>query len=221
MFMLKDSMINWLKYQFKGYSVYLGRSIMAGMCIALGGAAYLKLQGVIGAVLFTFGLITILHYKLNLYTGLAGFVKTKQDWIELPIALIGNTIGCFFIAALLPIEFDGADIVFSRIEVGKMQCFCGAILCGLIMTLIVQAARNVTEINPRGYILPTLFGIPLFILCGFYHSIADAFYMFAVRGDFDLLVDYAIPYWLIIVLGNFVGCNIPRLFKFNLFYDLL
>lgn len=187
------------------------RSIMAGICIALGGAAFLHFEEknpIVGAVLFAFGLLTILYYKMPLYTGKAGFVASLKDVGELFIVLIGNVIGCFAIAQLLPSTYDGADIVFNRIEVGYGQCFCCAILCGIIMTLIVHAGRS------GNYIL-TIFGIPLFILCGYYHSIADAFYMFAVRDDFDLFYDYFIPFWFIIVLGNFIGCNIPRLLLGN------
>lgn len=52
-----------------------------------------------------------------------------------------------------------------------------------------------------------MFDIPLFILCGFYHSIADAFYMF--NANYNLLLEY-LPTYGFIVLGNFIGCNIPR-----------
>ena len=187
------------------------RSIMAGICIALGGAAYLRFEAttpIIGAVLFAFGLLTILHYKLPLYTGTAGFITKIKDLDDLLSILFFNSLGCWIVAALLPSTYDGADIVFNRIESGYVRCFCLAILCGIIMTLVVKAGRN-------GNLLLTIFGIPLFITCGFLHSIADAFYMFAVRDDIELVQDYLIPYWLIIVIGNFVGCNIPRLLKYD------
>lgn len=184
---------------------------MAGICIALGGAAFLHFEEktpIVGAVLFAFGLLTILHYQMPLYTGKAGFVSSLKDVGEMLIVLVGNVLGCCAIAKLLPLTYDGADIVFSRIENGSLQCFYNSILCGIIMTLIVYAGRN-------GNLLLTMYGITIFIVCGFYHSIADAFYMFAVRDDFDLLEDYFFPYWLIIVVGNFVGCNIPRLLLYN------
>jgi len=54
-----------------------------------------------------------------------------------------------------------------------------------------------------------LFGIPLFIMCGFVHSIADAFYytLALLPGDWTgttLLV------YLASILGNFIGCNLYR-----------
>ena len=71
------------------------------------------------------------------------------------------------------------------------------------MTFIVKGGRDRNQ-------LLILFGIPLFILLGFYHSIADAFYMMCVEDQ--LRNDFKLTY-LIIVLGNFIGCNIPRLLK--------
>lgn len=74
------------------------------------------------------------------------------------------------------------------------------------MTVVVQAARDKN-------ILLIIFGIPLFILLGFYHSIADAFYMFNI--SFDLLKAF-LPTYAVIVVGNFIGCNIPRVFSYKI-----
>jgi formate/nitrite transporter FocA (FNT family) len=68
------------------------------------------------------------------------------------------------------------------------------------MTTAVQFGRE-------GKFLPLLFGVPVFILCGFAHSVADAFYFLAVPElySIDLLMVYIAE-----VLGNFVGCNLYR-----------
>lgn len=185
------------------------KSILSGICISIGGAAYLSVGGIQGAVLFAFGLLSIIHYKMPLYTGMAGFFdfKSISGWKTLGLALSFNITGCWIAAGL--IGFDGSDIIFSRIEAGYLKCLYRSIFCGIIMTLVVGAAR---QSNP----LPLLWGIPLFILCGFYHSIADTFYMFSTNfiGETELANDF-VPYWGIIILGNFIGCNIPRLLNFN------
>lgn len=65
----------------------------------------------------------------------------------------------------------------------------------------------------RGKFLPLLFGVPVFIKCGFPHCMADAFYLSSCSLDFwqshwqDICF-----YYPAIVVGNFVGCNLPRLF---------
>lgn len=183
------------------------RSILAGICIGLGGAIFLKLGGIIGAIMFAFGLLTIVHFKLPLYTGTAGFINIKilSDYQTMLIILIGNIVGCWLLSLLNIQGIDGSQIIQSRIDTGYLQCFLNAIGCGIIMTLIVKGGRDKN-------LLLILFGIPLFILLGFYHSIADAFY--ACVSNIKLIQSYFL-YYIIIVVGNFVGCNIPRIFKYT------
>ncbi len=175
------------------------QSTMAGICISLGGAVNVKVGGILGAALFAFGLLSVLQFKLPLYTGMAGYVKTIEDHIRLGVTLCGNVAGCIATAIMLG-DFTSTDaIISSRVDAGILQCFLAAILCGCIMTLAVKAGRE-------GNLLLAIFGIPLFILAGFYHSIADAFY--ASRSS---MVLQFLPYWIVIVVGNYVGCNIPRI----------
>jgi len=183
------------------------KTFLSGICISIGGAAYISVGGIVGEVLFAFGLLAIVHYKLPLYTGMAGFFDWREidEWLLLLSTIFVNACGCLFAASL--IGLDGGDIIFSRIEAGYFLCLTRSIMCGIIMTFVVGAAR-------QGNPLPLLLGIPSFIACGFYHSIADAFYMFSTLADFDLVKDY-FPYWLVIVFGNFIGCNIPRMLNFE------
>ena len=57
--------------------------------------------------------------------------------------------------------------------------------------------------------LTLLLGVPVFILCGFAHSIADAFY-FLVSPSEQLLQVPVLVVYVSEVLGNFVGCNLYR-----------
>ena len=185
------------------------RSILAGICIGLGGAIFLKLGGVIGACMFAFGLLSVVHFKLPLYTGTAGFIELNKftEYTKMLYILLGNILGCIILAQFFdPTQYDGSAIIQNRIDTGYGQSLLNAIGCGLIMTLIVQGGRDKN-------LLLILFGIPIFILLGFYHSIADAFYMMVT--PMNLRNEYFITYW-IIVLGNFIGCNIPRLFKYKI-----
>ena len=189
-------------------------SILAGICISLGGVAFLKVGGIIGAVLFSFGLITVVCYKMKLYTGVSGFVETRQDWIELPVIILGNILGCALVAlaikTAIPELVDTArTIVDGRVEKGFWNVVLLAIFCGFIMTTVVNFARQKMW-------LPLLFGIPLFIMCGFVHSIADAFYYLAVPIDFWSvhLIDILILY-VAIVIGNTIGCNLVRIINFD------
>jgi hypothetical protein len=48
-------------------------------------------------------------------------------------------------------------------------------------------------------------------MCGLPHSIADAFYywMAILNGDF---APWMVGAWLCSVVGNWIGCNLPRWF---------
>ena len=183
------------------------KSILAGICIGLGGAIFIKLGGIIGACMFAFGLLTVVHFKLPLYTGTAGFIDLKkfEEYVSMLYILLGNIIGCILLSFMNINGIDGSQIIQARLDTSYLQCFLNAIGCGLIMTLIVQGGRD------KNYLL-ILFGIPLFILLGFYHSIADQYYMMVSPIE---LRDLFFGRWWIIVLGNFVGCNIPRILKYN------
>ncbi len=187
-------------------------SILAGICISIGCVVNLRVGGVAGAVLFAFGLTTVVYYGLKLYTGTAGFIRLKGDWSMLAVVLLGNIVGCLLSAWLISyaqpdcIE-PATKILASRLAKGPWACFLLAIGCGFIMTTAVEFAR-------KGKMLPLLLGVPVFILCGFAHSIADAFYFLLslfnpqlsiVNCQFSILLVY-----LSEVLGNFVGCNLYR-----------
>ena len=183
----------------------LRSAIIAGICISIGCVVNLRVGGVAGAVLFAFGLLAVVHYKLKLYTGTAGFIRAKGDWSMLGAVLIGNIVGCALTAlactyAQPDILHPDLAIVQSRLAKGPLACFLLAIGCGFIMTTAVQFGRE-------GKFLPLLFGVPVFILCGFAHSVADAFYFLAVPElySIDLLIIYIAE-----VLGNFAGCNLYR-----------
>lgn len=188
-------------------------AILAGICISIGCVVNLRVGGVAGAVLFAFGLTTVVYYGLKLYTGTAGFIRRQGDWSMLVMVLIGNIIGCLLTAWLIGyaqpdcIE-PAAKILAGRLVKGPFACFLLAIGCGFIMTTAVEFAR-------KGKMLPLIFGVPVFILCGFAHSIADAFY-FLVSPFTQLWQTEVLIVYVAEVLGNFVGCN---LYRWTLFFS--
>lgn len=182
-------------------------AILAGICISIGCVVNLRVGGVAGAVLFAFGLTTVVYYGMKLYTGTAGFIRRQGDWSMLILVLVGNIIGCLLTAWLIGyaqpdcIE-PASNILAGRLAKGPWACFLLAIGCGFIMTTAVEFAR-------KGKMLPLIFGVPVFILCGFAHSIADAFY-FLVSPTDQLLQTGVLVVYIAEVLGNFVGCNLYR-----------
>ena len=128
----------------------------------------------------------------------------------LAMVLLGNIIGCFFsslLARVSPMDIQGAaqNILELRLRTGALRCGLLGIGCGFMMTTSVQFGR-------QNHYLPMLFAVPLFIVCGFTHCVADAFYYCCVPLSF-----WKLHFWEIlgvygcIVLGNLIGCNLYRI----------
>lgn len=191
----------------------LRSAIFAGIYIGTAGFGYLtattqtQYGSLFGSVLFALGLLAIVGYKLKLYTGTAGFIN-KDEVGNLMVILLGNIIGCFLIATLTnfsPIA-DGihqvaANILNSRLQVGFFGCGLLAVGCGLLMTTAVHFARQQN-------FLPLIFSVPLFIVCGFPHCIADAFYYLTIP---ELWTTELIGVYISTVVGNAIGCNLYRI----------
>ena len=180
------------------------RSLFAGLLIGLGACGFLALGGIPGAIIFAFGLIGVVLSGVPLYTGRAGVMPLKQTG-GLVLIWLFNVLGCILLGLLMmslggePVE-RAQTVVAGRLAQGPWRAFLRAIGCGLIIDIAVWMYRSTKNI------LPVLFGVPLFILCGFYHSIADVVYLVAAwKWDPAILW-----YYPVIVLGNYVGCNIRR-----------
>lgn len=191
----------------------LRSSVLAGVCIGIAGFGYLVTCDIIGSVLFAFGLLTVVGYKLKLYTGTAGFIQ-KGEVGTLLLILLGNIFGCLLVslmARMSPFEIQASaqSVLEGRLAIGPLRGGALAIGCGFIMTTAVTFAR-------QGNNLPLLFGVPLFIVCGFPHCVADVFYYLTVPFSFwaehlgEILLFY-----VSIVIGNFIGCNFYRWVMFK------
>ena len=183
-------------------------SLLAGICIGIAGFGYLAEKSIIGAVLFAFGLLTVVHYGLRLYTGTAGFIK-KGEVGKLFFILFGNILGCLLVGLMarcspMGLQETAQKILEGRLAMGPLKGLILAIGCGFIMTTAVTFARK--EKN-----LPLLFGVPLFIMCGFPHCVADAFYYLCVPfGYLGENLGDVLLFYVSIVAGNFAGCNLFR-----------
>lgn len=194
----------------------LRSAIFAGIYIGTAGFGFLasgiqsEVYGsLVGAVLFSLGLMAVVGYKLKLYTGTAGFIN-KNEVGQLFLILLGNIIGCLCLGLLsrvspMDIQSAAQKVLELRLKTGALRCGLLGIPCGLLMTTAVTFAR-------KGNMLPLLFAVPLFIVCGFTHCVADAFYYCAVPVAF--LKAHALQVlgvYVCIVLGNLIGCNLYRI----------
>ena len=178
------------------------QSIMAGILIGLGACGFLALGGLTGAIIFAFGLIGVVLTGIPLYTGRAGVMTSIPGIIKV---WWWNVVGAMAVGLVVAaiggsMAESAYNTVAAHVAQGPWRGFLRAVGCGLVIDLSVWFYRSSKSL------VPVLLGSPLFIVCGFYHSIADVVYIFgAWKWDIDLLWFYPI-----IVIGNYVGCNVRR-----------
>lgn len=184
----------------------INKSIGAALLISLGNYALLKLGNPIGPIIFAFGLLGVCYMGQNLFTGKCGFLfQDKIKIWDLLIILIVNLLAGYLFGLL----YSCADLEIVNNAVAKVGTweisvafFVKSLLCGVIMYIAVLMYR-------KGTPLGIIFGIPLFIFCGFQHCIANVVTL-GVAGTFDWSL-------LICVLGNFIG----SLFMWYISRDLI
>lgn len=180
------------------------RSICAGAAIALGGTVFLACQDkTVGALLFSIGLITVLIFGFDLFTGKAcneAFIRKPGT---LAIIWLGNFIGAVVFGLMIsthPTLFDSASLV----AVNKLaKPFYIVIIDGIICEFcIAVAVRGYAGIEGAARFIVVIAGVMVFILCGAEHVVADMFYLAAARIT-DLL--NAVFFLAMATLGNVLG----------------
>ena len=170
------------------------KSIAAALLIGLGNYALLKLGSPLGPVIFAFGLLGVCYLGLNLFTGKCGFLfENKLKPLDLLIILGVNLAAGFLIGLLFRVA-DSSIIAPALEKIAtwdfSLAFFIKSFLCGVIMYLAVKMYKLGTPLG-------ILFGIPLFIFCGFQHCIANVITL-GVALSFSWSLVLA-------VLGNLLG----------------
>ena len=184
------------------------KSIIAGIMISVGCVVNLSCDNkYIGAILFCIGLITILLFNFNLYTGKVCYIPNNKPSYILQILLIlfGNILGCIIMGVLFPIT--PISICTTKLSYDLQTVLIKSIMCGLLIYIAVDSYKKYKTL------LPTLFCIPIFILSGYIHVIADTFYFVSAQA----FNTNTIIYILVAAIGNaFGGMIIPFLYNTKL-----
>lgn len=183
-------------------------SVLGGISIAVGGTVYLSLENsVVGAMLFTIGLMTIYVFQWSLFTGKVGYAtySDPKQVFGLLWVWVGNFIGTGLTAFLLlltrhapKLQQKAQAMVQAKENDSLLSLFVLAMFCGMLMYIAVEGYRS----NPHqlGKYLALFLSVMVFILCGFEHCIANMFY-FSVAG----LTVKSLLCLLVMSLGNLVG----------------
>ena len=197
------------------------KSVLAGICISLGGTIFLKTKdlfpgaNIVSSLLFGIGLFLICSRGYNLFTGKAPNFLSESNkpkyLLFLLEVLIGNILGCLIIAGLehftnlygeTGINTVAKSLVESKMNQSYLSLFILGFLCNIFIFFAVNGYKNCS--SPLEKILILFLGVMGFILCGTEHSIAD-FYYWSISGLLFTNPAESLACLSIIILGNFVG----------------
>jgi len=192
---------------------YFSMSIFAGIMIAFGAIIYLRCpNNIVGSFMFSIGLLTIILFQGNLFTGKIGNAR-YTDVGYMIICLIGNYIGTWIISTIMKdtsiyqtFFLNVGTIVSNKLSSGYTSLFLLALMCGILMHIAVTSYKKRPDIV--GVIMIFLC-VSTFILCGFEHCIADMVYINLASTPLSINV---ITKLFIIILGNTLGAKIINLY---------
>ena len=186
----------------------LTRSAAAGVLICMGCIVNLKAGGGIpGAVLFSAGLWFVVNFDAELFTGRV--TRADYDPLQKLIMLAMNVIGagiCGLLAShFLPEIREGAEKIAAAYQ-DPLKVAWQSVMCGICMYLATTPPKN-ADISRLPFVV---YGVALFILSAYAHSIALAGYAAIARR---------IAWWVIplAAAGNGAG---SYLIKFLLTHKL-
>ena len=158
----------------------LTRSAAAGVLICMGCIVNLKVGGGIpGAVLFSAGLWFVVNFDAELFTGRV--TRETYNPLQKLIMLVMNVVGagvCGLLAScFLPEIREGAQAITAAYQ-DPLKVIWQSVMCGICMYLATTPPKN-KEISRLPFVI---YGVALFILSAYAHSIALAGYAAIARG---------------------------------------
>ncbi len=186
------------------------KSILSGLMICIGGTVYLSCIALnlkpLGAFLFAAGLYSICMYGFNLYTGKVGYIAYNfkdTKYISLVVLVLTfNLLSTYILGILASYAFPmivepAKNIYAAKYQTPLLRLFISGIFCGLLMFLSVDTWKKGTKIGVFIY-------IPVFILCGFDHSIANSFYN-GIANGLNTFTLQNVLIFAVVIIGNAAG----------------
>lgn len=187
-------------------------AVCAGICIGIGGTVYLMCSSkLLGAVLFSVGLITILVFGLKLFTGMTGYLFGETNKLKYILNLIivwfGNFCGTFLVGTAIrntrlasSVVPTAEAIVTAKVEDTWYSLIILGIFCGMLMYIGVDSFKKSTNQYSTLSTLMPISCVATFIIAGFEHCIADMFYC-TVAG----LTINSLLVIVLVTVGNIIG----------------
>ena len=181
------------------------KSLLAGMCIAIGGAAFLSLDNkLIGSFLFSIGLLTICALKFNLFTGRVCYLGESIEFYQIIVIWIANFIGSVIIGIITRLSNPqliqvAQDVCDKKLAEGVRVIPLG-IMCNILIFFAVYGYKNIK--HEIGKYLIVIMCVIVFIMSGYEHCIANMYY-FTVAGYIAIPTSFA--YIVLNSMSNAIG----------------
>ena len=179
------------------------RSAAAGILICMGCIVNLKVGGgIAGAVLFSAGLWFVVQFNAELFTGRV--TQNRYDPLQKVLMLVMNVAGaacCGLLTSLFLPETAEPARAIAQAYTDPLKVLWQSFMCGICMYLATAwppAGAPASGTAPLDRLPFVIYGVALFILSGYGHSIALAGYAALARG---------IAWWVIplAAAGNAIG----------------
>lgn len=181
------------------------KACRAALFIALGVGVLLTIGNPIGPFLFALGLMAVCYINDGyLFTGCCGYIKDKKSFKEGMEILFYNLLFGYIAGAMLgatnpdliPVAAEKVGSWIPEVTALNIaRFFLKSCFCGVVMFTAV-------DMKKKGNFMGILLGVPLFIFCGWQHSIANT-----ITCGVALTISWTIP---ICIAGNWLGSYMTR-----------
>ena len=194
----------------QSYGIMLTKSVFGGMLISLGGIAFLLSDlKIVGSILFSIGLLTIIYFQQLLFTGALCKDIGSLSVVQYIVIYLGNCLGTIIVASIMKftrlynvLYEKVSPIVSIKSNDSFISLFILGILCEVCIYIAVVAKSRCESLSP----LFIIFGVTIFVFCGFEHCIADCFYIFLADTGYSIMIP--------VTLGNiFCGLGLSCIRK--------
>lgn len=190
------------------------RAWAAGVLIALAANVYLAVgRGLAGSLMFGFGLLAVVLFRLPLFTGMIGFVDDKEGLAESLLVLGNNCLGAMYGGMLCMLtslrQVQAQVLVSNKLTMGFGDGIIRGIICGALMLIAVLPWREPARMrhNDTAKTILTIMTVAAFLMLSGEHCIAFiAFWSTAGCPDFW----HGLAWFAAAVIGNAVGAWVMR-----------
>lgn len=200
----------------KNFQAFIS-AVLAGIIIALGGAASLILSidsPFVSALFFSAGLLAVAVFELSIFTDNLGamFLKhrTSKQATKTFIVWLGNTIGALLVGiAMTPKANANAlakHVVGGKFDISFANLCVGSILCGVLIYIAMHGFRK----SGNGFTgcAVLVAAATVIDICGFEYALTNTF---LIGAAFDKFKNYSsnigevFMLTIFVALGNILG----------------